>query len=88
MHTIGSSFTTASGTDIGHDNGGNIAANASNWDTGAATRTLTYTCGSGTWKSLGVDIVATGGGGGGITYPELERSIRGLMRGVVTGGYH
>lgn len=56
-HTVSTDFTTPSGTDIGKDNLATIGANASNWDVGASTVTLTYTNGGGNWKSLGCDIV-------------------------------
>lgn len=57
--------TTHSGTAIGFDDSGNFSGAAANYDNGAATVALTYTCSSAEFASMGMDIAAVGGGGGG-----------------------
>lgn len=74
VHTVGSNYVTASGTDIGHNNVHSVAAFAANRDAGAASVTLTYSNGGGTGKSLGVDIVAAGGGGGSAVPTYMHRT--------------
>ena len=59
-----------------------------------AKLTATFTNGNASLTSSvsqywGADIIAfksVAGGGGGVTYPQLERGIRGLERGVYSGG--
>lgn len=60
-----------------------------NIDVGAAgTKTLTYGSHSGNFAVAAAAYKPPGGGGGGgVTFPELERGIRGLNRGVAQGSY-
>lgn len=55
-YTAVGNFTSGSGTDIGHNNTGNLAAAASNWDAGTASVSPTYSVGSGVWAAAGVSI--------------------------------
>jgi hypothetical protein len=60
-HGTPNNFVTASGTDIGHDNTGNLSSAAANFDT-AVNATLTYSIGSSAiWASAAVGIKASGG---------------------------
>jgi hypothetical protein len=42
--------------------------------------------GSGTWILLATSFKPAASGGATVTYPELERLTRGVLRGLVTGG--
>lgn len=57
-HEVPTTFSTGSGSDIGHDNGGAVSAFAANRDAGAASTTLTYTNSSAQFASMGVCIKA------------------------------
>lgn len=46
------------------------------------------TGGSGAYTIVIQEVKNTGAGGATITYPMLERGIRGLQRGLITGGVH
>lgn len=75
-HEVATSFSTPNGTDIGQDSGGTVSGEGANWDFGASpSKTLTYSCTSGQFASIGVDIAAFGGGGGGGFTPKFRRTL-------------
>lgn len=59
-----------------------------NLDAGVAgSKTVDFAAGSAQWMVKAAAFKASGGGGGGgVTYSQLERGLRGVTRGVVTGG--
>lgn len=70
------------------DNADFLVANGAQQN-GAASVTLDWTLTSASgWAANGVPLKPAGGGGGGptITYPMLERGVRGLERGLALGG--
>lgn len=78
---------TGSGTSRANSDFGTSLAADRGPITPAGTSTISmYPSGSG--ANVGgiiCSVKPAGGGGGGITYPELERAIRGLNRGLTTG---